>query len=108
MENVAKVKINGESCMALLDNGTQINTITLRYVNEHSLQVGPITDLMGSKVTCMGLGNAYTRPLGYVVIWVQMDRVQGYNEDQIALVILDFSTLQQESLLSCKCPPLAV
>ena len=36
------------------------DTIMLRYVNEHSLQVGPITDLMGSKVTCVGLGNAYT------------------------------------------------
>ena len=39
-----------------------------KVCKEHSLQVGPITDLMGSKVTCMGLGNAYTRPLGYVVI----------------------------------------
>ena len=77
--------------MALLGNGTQVNTITLKYVNEHSLQVEPITDLMGSKVTCVGLGNAYTRPLGYVVIWVQVDRVWGYDEDQIALVILDFS-----------------
>ena len=62
-----------------------------RYVKEHSLQVGPITDLMGSKVTCMGLGNAYTKPLGYMVIQVQVDGVQGYDEDQIALVILDFS-----------------
>ena len=77
--------------MALLDNSAQVTTITLRYVSEHSLQVGPITDLMGSKVACMGLGNAYTRPLGYVVIQAQVDRVWGYNEDQIALVILDFS-----------------
>ena len=100
MENVAKVKINGESCMALLDNGTQVNTITPRYVNEHSLQVAPMTDLMGSKVTCVGLGNAYTRPLGYIVIWVQVEGVWGYNEDQIALVILDFSNLQPESPLS--------
>ena len=69
----------------------QVNTITPRYMKEHSLQVGPITDLMGSKVTCVGLGNAYTRPLGYVVIGVQVDRVRGYNEDQIALIILDFS-----------------
>ena len=60
IENVAKVKINGESCMALLDNGTQVNTIMPRYINEHSLQVGPITNLMGSKVSCVGLGNAYT------------------------------------------------
>ena len=91
IENVAKVKINGESCMTLLDNGAQVNTIMPRYVHEHSLQVGPITDLMGSKVACVGLGNAYTRPLGYVVIQGQVDRVQGYDEDQIALVILDFS-----------------
>ena len=39
----------------------------------------------------MGLGNAYTRLLGYVVIWVQVDGVQGYDKDQIALIILDFS-----------------
>ena len=76
--------------MALLDNGAQVNTITPRYVKEHSLPMGPITDLMGSKVTCIGLGNAYTRLLGYVVIWVQVDRVWGYDEDQIALIIPDF------------------
>ena len=77
--------------MALLDNSTQVNTITLSYVSNHLLQVGPITDLMGSKVACVGLGNAYTRPLGYVVIQVQVDGVQGYDGDQIALVILDIS-----------------
>ena len=93
--------------MALLDNGTQVNTIMPRYVSNYSLQVGPITDLMGSKVTCVGLGNAYTRLLGYVVIWVQVDRVWGYDEDQIALVIPDFSNLQPESLLSLECLLLA-
>ena len=77
--------------MTLLDNGAQVNTITLRYLCDHSLQVGPITDLIGAKVTCVGLGNAYTRPLGYIVIWVQVDGVQGYDKDQIALVILDLS-----------------
>ena len=77
--------------MALLDNGAEVNTITLRYVKEHSLQVGPIANLMGSKVACVGLGNVYTRPLGYVVIRVQVDGVWGYDEDQIALVILDHS-----------------
>ena len=91
MENIAKVRINGESCMALLDNGVQVNTITPKYVKEHSLPVGLITNLMGSKVTCIGLGNTYTRPLGYIIIWVQMDGVQGYDEDQIALIIPDFS-----------------
>ena len=77
--------------MALLDTGAQVNIIMLRYVSNHSLQVAPITDLMGSKVTCVGLGNAYTRLLGYVVIRVQVDRVWGYDKDKIALVIPDFS-----------------
>ena len=77
--------------MALLDNGAQMNTITPRYVKEHSLSVGPITDLIGSKVTCIGLGNVYTRPLGYIVIRVQVDGVWGYDEDEIALIIPDFS-----------------
>ena len=91
IENVAKVKIKGASCMALLDNGAQVNTIMPRYIKEHSLQVEPITDLMGSKVTCVGLGNAYTRLLGYMVIWVQVDGVWGYDKDQIALIIPDHS-----------------
>ena len=77
--------------MALLDSGAQINTITPRYVSDHSLQVGPITNLIGAKVTCVGLGNACTRPLGYIIIWVQVDGVQSYDEDQIALVIPDLS-----------------
>ena len=77
--------------MAHLDNGARVNTIMLRYVSNHSLQVGPITDLMGSKVAFVGLGNAYSRPLGYVVIWVQVDGVWGYDEEQIALVIPDLS-----------------
>ena len=77
--------------MALLDNGTQINTIMPKYLSDHSLQVGPITDLLGAKVTCIGLCNAYTRLLGYIIIRVQVDGVQGYDEDQIALVIPDIS-----------------
>ena len=77
--------------MALLDNRAQVNTMMPKYISDHSLHVGPITDLLGPKVTCVGLGNAYMRPLGYIMIQVQVDGVQGYDEDQIALVILDHS-----------------
>ena len=107
IENIAKVKVNGESCMALLDNSNQVNAIMPRYVRDHSLQVGPFTDLMGSKITCVELGNAYTRPLGYVVILVQVDGVQGYDEDQIALVIPDFSNFAVRVPVILGCLPLA-
>ena len=107
IENMARVKINGEGCMALLDNGAQVNTIMLRYVSNHSLQVGPVTNLMVSKVTCMGLDNAYTRPLGNVVIWVQVDGVQGYDEDQIALVIPDLSKFAAQILIILGTPTIS-
>ena len=77
--------------MALLNNGVQINTIMLSYVKSSSMEVGPITNVIGRRVTCIGLGNAYTQPLGYIIVRAQVDGVQGYNEDQIALVVPDLS-----------------
>ena len=65
----------------------------LSYVESHSLEVGPVSDLIGRQITCVGLGNAFTQHLGYIVVWVQVHGVQGYVEDQIALVILDLSNL---------------
>ena len=61
----------------------------------HSLEMGQISDLIGRRVTCIGLGNTYTQPLGYTVVRVQVDGVQGYNEDQIALVVPDLSNFAE-------------
>ena len=77
--------------MALLDNGAQINTITPDFIESCSLEVGPLLDLVGRWVTCVGLGNALTWPVGYIVIQIQVDGVHGYDKDQIALVIPDLS-----------------
>ena len=106
-QNVAKWKNNGESCDVLLDNGTQINTITPNYVKNHSLEIGQITDLIGARVTCVGLGNTYTWPLHYVTVQVQVDRVQGYDEDQIALVILDESKFMEWILVFLGTPTIS-
>ena len=75
--------------MALLDNGAQINTTMPNYAKDHSLDIRPITDLIGTRVTCVSLGNTYTDPLGYVIVQVQVDGVQGYDEDQRVLLIPD-------------------
>ena len=77
--------------MTLLNNSVQINTIIPSFDEEHSLDVGPLTDLVGRWFACVGLGNALTQPLGYIIIWVQVDGVQGYDKDQIAPVIPDLS-----------------
>ena len=47
IKNVAKVRVNGESCMALFDDGAQIDTITPNFIESHSLEVGPLSDLVG-------------------------------------------------------------
>ena len=96
-QNVARVRVNRESCMALLDNGTQINTITLGLINNYSLDMGPLSDLVGRWVTCIGLGNMLTQPIGYIVIPAQADGVQGYDEDQKALVIPDLSNIMAQT-----------
>ena len=89
------MKINGETSQALLDKGAQINTITPNYVKNHSLEMGLITDLISTRLAYMGLGNTYTCPLGYIIVQVQVDRVQGYDEDQITLVIPDESKFME-------------
>ena len=77
--------------MAALDNGALINTVTPGFVDNHSLDVRPLSDLIGRWVICAGLGNTVTQPVGYVIIQVQVDGVQGYDEDQITLVVPDLS-----------------
>ena len=47
IENVARVRINRESCMALLNNGAQINTIMPGFVESYSFEVGLLSDLVG-------------------------------------------------------------
>ena len=56
---MARVRVNGDSCMALLDNGTQINTIMPGFIENHSLDVSCLSNLVGGLVACIGLGNAF-------------------------------------------------
>ena len=62
-----------------------------RVCQNHSLDIGPLSDLMCRWVVCSGLGNTLTQPIGYIIIWFQVDGVKGYNEDQIALIVPDWS-----------------
>ena len=63
----------------------------LSFVEDHSFDIWPLSDLVGGWVTFVGLGNALTWPLSCIIIWFQVDGVQGYYEDQIAQVIPDLS-----------------
>ena len=62
-ENIVRVRVNGEGCMALLDNGTQVNTITPEFIKTHCLAIGPLSDLVSRGVICAGMGNTSLDPL---------------------------------------------
>ena len=67
--------------MALLHNGVQINTIMPGFTGK------PFSGHWASLQPCRQKshlcrpGNALTQPIGYIIIWVQVHRVQGYDED---------------------------
>ena len=71
IKNVARVRINGESCIALPNNSTQINTI----ISCWKLFFWSKTPVRPSRQMShlYWPGNSLTQPMGYVVIQVQVD-----------------------------------
>ena len=76
------VWIDGEDSWALLDSGSTINAVTPEFMDVHSLDVGPLSGLSDGTLGINGFGGIFSWPLGYVIIRVQVEGVQGYNEDK--------------------------
>ena len=77
----------------LIDNGAHVNLVTPEFVRDRGLEVGSIRDLNdhNGRIPLSGLGGRITKPLGYVILWVQIPYVPSYNEDQVALVVAEDS-----------------
>ena len=88
-ENIAQVRIDGESSWDLLDSGLTINVVTPEFVEACSLDIDPLSDLANGTLGINGFRGVYIKPLGYIIIRVEVEGVWGYNEDQVALVIPD-------------------
>ena len=72
-----------------LDHGLTINSLTPDLVDVHYLDVRPLSNLSDGILSINGLRGVFSSSLGYVIIRVHVEGVQGYDEDQVALVILD-------------------
>ena len=98
----------------MLDDGLQINSITLAYVKAHDLVVGPleelVSDLTGHPI--QGIGGVHTGAIWYVVFRVKIEGIPSYNEEQVTLVVDDklaftrkvliiSSTLTLHRVISC-------
>ena len=70
----------------LLDTGANVNMITLECVVALGLQMGPLMDLHEGGITIDQPFNYEGRPIGYVIMSVQINGISGYNEDQVVLM----------------------
>ena len=60
--NIALVRVNQESCMVPIDNGCQVNTVMPQFIEAHSLDVGPVSNLVNDGMSMVGLGRMHPHP----------------------------------------------
>ena len=70
----------------LLDTAANVNMITPECVVALGLQMGPLMDLHEGGITIDQPFNYEGRPIGYVIMSVQINGISSYNEDQVALM----------------------
>ena len=74
-QNIAQVRINDESCWALLGNGSTINTVTPEFVKALSLDIGPLSHLVEGRMGINGFGGVFSQPWGYIIVRAQVEGV---------------------------------
>ena len=84
----------GMKTTCLIDNGAHVNLVTPEFVRDRGLEVGSIQDLNDHNgcIPLSGLGGRITEPLGYVILRVQIPYMPSYDEDQVALVVMEDSS----------------
>ena len=92
-KNLGKALIDDELTSCLLDNGAQLNFITPAYAQERGMDIMSLDYLAqetgGSIPLIQGLGGISVEPTGFVMMNVKVPGVQGYDKDQIAIVMDD-------------------
>ena len=92
-KNLGKALIDDELTTCLLDNGAQLNFITPAYAQERGMDIMSLDRLAqeigGSVLLIRGLGSISVEPIGFVMMNVKVPCVQGYDEDQITIVMDD-------------------
>ena len=92
-KNWGQALINDELTTCLLDNGAQLNFITPAYAVERGMDILSLDRLAqeigGPLPLIVGMGGNLVEPTGFVLMNVKVPCVQGYDEDQVALVMDD-------------------
>ena len=92
-KNWGQALINDELTTCLLDNGAQLNFITPAYAVERGMDIMSLDQLAqeigGPLPLIAGMGGSLVEPTGFILMNVKVPCVQGYDEDQVALVMDD-------------------
>ena len=85
--------INDELTTCLLDNGAQLNFITPAYAVARGMDIMSLDrlaqEIRGLLPLIAGMGGSLVEPTGFVLMNVKVPCIQGYDEDQVALVMDD-------------------
>ena len=89
-KNLGKALIDDELTNCLLDNGAQLNFITPAYAHERGMDIMSLDYLVqeigGSVPPIRGISSISVEAIGFIMMNVKVPCVQGYDEDQIAIV----------------------
>ena len=92
-KNWGQALINDELTTCLLDNGAQLNFITPAYAVERGMDILSLDQLAqeigGPLPLIAGMGGNLVEPTGFVLMNVKVPCIQGYDEDQVTLVMDD-------------------
>ena len=89
--NIGMAILDGRLTTVLMDSGARMNCVMPEFVKARGLVMGSIQDLNNHSgcIPINGAGGKRTKPLGYVMIRVQIPQVPSYDEDQVALIVED-------------------
>ena len=88
-EMLVELTVEGRNVNALVDSGSQMNTITPALVQQYGFPVQE--DLVDYPLNLMGLGGKCTSLLGFVILHMQVWGITGYDKDVVFLVVPDES-----------------
>ena len=93
LKNWGQALINDELTTWLLGNSAQLNFITPAYAMERGMNIMSLDQLAqeigGPLPLIAGMGGSLVEPTGFVLMNFKVPCVQGYDEDQVALVMDD-------------------
>ena len=92
-KNLGKALVDDQLVSCLLDNGAQLNFITPTYAQEWGMDIMSLDylakEISGAILLIRGLGGISVEPAGFIMMNVKVPGVEGYDEDQITIVMDD-------------------